>query len=614
MKHKVIALTAALSMLGGSIAALPAMAAEQTLLNENFNSGTVGSWTNNYWYDYLETNLVPDPENNENTCFNVTDRINEQSALRWFLEPNGKTLTENTTYTATAKVYVPQQANLELFVAAKINCNKQGVSGNAHQWGHPDKVYGITTLATTGNKWEEITVTFTPNTIYSSENLPTDEWTDEELSFDNTFLSIRTTDSNTSFYVDDISITYDDGTTVNDAVAQVGDDTFTSLDAAINAATYNDTVTVLKDTELSSVVTKPITLNGAAGATKPTVTVTAATGNNVVLFGDNTTLENITLSRGTDAATSDTAQYGALIGYGKDLTIKSSTIQNLAFNQTSYGKFDFDDVNFTGIYRNGWFLSTTGDSTLNKVTATDNNFVESWVGFIATGGGVTTTLTNCTIKNNNGCRAIWTENNNGSVTVLNGGNTLAEVALGVGALTINETVPMSNIDIDYPNSYILTLGTNFAGNLTVPLTEETAVANKTVANVVSGANTDGITVTGMDTENTVLKVDADKLVIAEKTAPASYTTKVGAAEVRKGTGEFANTVATGFRATVTNNGGTQGTFDNVRWNVKSANDTKTTGYQEMKTTVTLPPGANAEIFLIVDGLGDKNATATVEIK
>ena len=85
MKHKVIALTAALSMLGGTVAALPAMAAEQTLLNENFNSGTVGSWTNNYWHPYSETNLVQDPENGENTCFNVTDRINEQSALRWSL-------------------------------------------------------------------------------------------------------------------------------------------------------------------------------------------------------------------------------------------------------------------------------------------------------------------------------------------------------------------------------------------------------------------------------------------------------------------------------------------------------------------------------------------------
>lgn len=43
MKHKVIALTATLSMLGGAVAAMLAMAAEQTLLNENFNSGTVNS-------------------------------------------------------------------------------------------------------------------------------------------------------------------------------------------------------------------------------------------------------------------------------------------------------------------------------------------------------------------------------------------------------------------------------------------------------------------------------------------------------------------------------------------------------------------------------------------
>lgn len=44
MKHKVIALTAALSMLGGSIAALPAMAAEQMLFADDFNSYTVGEY------------------------------------------------------------------------------------------------------------------------------------------------------------------------------------------------------------------------------------------------------------------------------------------------------------------------------------------------------------------------------------------------------------------------------------------------------------------------------------------------------------------------------------------------------------------------------------------
>ncbi len=41
MKNKIIALTASLAMLGGAFAALPAAAAEQTLLDENFNSFTL---------------------------------------------------------------------------------------------------------------------------------------------------------------------------------------------------------------------------------------------------------------------------------------------------------------------------------------------------------------------------------------------------------------------------------------------------------------------------------------------------------------------------------------------------------------------------------------------
>ncbi len=98
----------------------------------------------------------------------------------------------------------------------------------------------------------------------------------------------------------------------------------------------------------------------------------------------------------------------------------------------------------------------------------------------------------------------------------------------------------------------------------------------------------------------------------EPTAPASYTTKVGAAEVQKGTGEFENTVATGFRATVTNNGG-KGSFNTVQWDVTSNGVEKTTGEQTMKTTVTLKTNAQATISLIVNGLNDANAKAEVQI-
>lgn len=45
MKNKIIALTAALSMLGGTVAALPAMAAERTLFTDDFNRAILSANT-----------------------------------------------------------------------------------------------------------------------------------------------------------------------------------------------------------------------------------------------------------------------------------------------------------------------------------------------------------------------------------------------------------------------------------------------------------------------------------------------------------------------------------------------------------------------------------------
>ena len=92
-----------------------------------------------------------------------------------------------------------------------------------------------------------------------------------------------------------------------------------------------------------------------------------------------------------------------------------------------------------------------------------------------------------------------------------------------------------------------------------------------------------------------------------------FAAEVGTAEVQHGTGDYADTVATGFRDTVTNNGGTKGTFNTVNWNVTLGDETKTTGDQPI-TNVTLDPNAKATIFLGVDHLDAEGATATVEIK
>lgn len=411
---------------------------------------------------------------------------------------------------------------------------------------------------------------------------------------------------------------------------------YTDLDTAIENAADGGTVTVLKDTTLSSAVTKSVTLKGAEGAAKPTVTVTAVPDAAAVLFGGaSTTLENIVISGGdTPNNAPETTQkpvepaepggeitykevitketrYGKLINRGQSLTVKNAGIKNIGFAENSYGAFTLDNVQFSGIYRDGWFLTTTGDSTLKNVTAANNNFKYGWVGFICTEKG-NVTFENCTIKDNNNCRAVWTGDAVGSLAVLNGGNDLAAVCIGRGgALKINEAAPMSKLEIDNKEQYSLTLGVGFSGELTIPLNADTAAAGKAVAKVEDGADVSGVTVTGMDTEALELKTADGGLVIAVKAAEFSAAASLD--EIKKGTGEFSDTVAAGFKADVTNTGSASGTFNTVKWDVTSKDVTKTTGDQKI-TEVSLDSGAKAEIYLIVSGLDDKEATATVEVK
>lgn len=583
MKHKVIALTAALSMLGGSIAALPAMAADvSNPLSDDFESYDVGS-SCSPWESWGGTLSIEGDGTNQYLAltqrkFDTTgagQMVTFSTGSTYKIEFDAKTVTETQNFTMDAGP------------GATVLFDNRTVEADG--------------------SWHKVTGSITVN---ASEQ---DEYTDR-IWFQTASWDVGGT--NSDFYLDNIKIykeTEDPGET---NVAEINGVQYTSLDAAITAATNNDTVTVLKDTELSSVVTKPITLKGANGIL-PTVTIKAATGDTTALFAGDTTLENIVLTGGEASATSETPQYGRLVSEGGSLTINNSTIKNLAFKDDSYGTFNFENVTFSGIYKHGWFLRSTGESSLKHVTATDNQFVDSWVGFIQVDSS--TTFESCTIKDNNideysECRAMWISYNGHAK--LNGNNDLSTVAIGNnGTLTIDEPSPMALLQVDDTaiETYKLNLNDNFMGQLRIELSKYTPQDEKVIAAVENGAVITGIKVDGLaDTQE--LKVIDGKLVIAEKAAPAEFTATVGTAEVQHGTGEFENTVATGFRATVTNNGGTMGTFKTVKWNVTLGDDTKTTGYQEMKTTVTLYPSADAEIFLIVDGLGDKNATATVKIK
>ena len=230
MKHKVIALTAALSMLGGAVTAFPAMAAgtADLILNGNMELhedlwgdpanprisywNQSGSDQNRTYYDGSADGA--DIGGNKSGILKCTDRWNDASAPRFFLENNNKKLEENVEYTATAKVYSEEPARIKIAVAAKINCNGMDQEGHAHYWGHPDQVYGENTITTKGGQWETITLKFTPETVYSSDKLPTYEG--ETLTFDGTFLSVQTLDPESGdfdfkkdFYVDDVSLTAD---------------------------------------------------------------------------------------------------------------------------------------------------------------------------------------------------------------------------------------------------------------------------------------------------------------------------------------------------------------------------------------------------------------------
>lgn len=84
-------------------------------------------------------------------------------------------------------------------------------------------------------------------------------------------------------------------------------------------------------------------------------------------------------------------------------------------------------------------------------------------------------------------------------------------------------------------------------------------------------------------------------------------------ETKTGTGKHSDETATGFLATIKNTGEETGSFNTVNWTVKSNGETGKTGDKSI-TTVTLTENGTAQIALIVTGLDDAGATATVMVK
>lgn len=503
MKHKVIALTAALSMLGGSIAALPAMAAEQTLLNENFNSGTVGSAFDGWfiWGDGSKLLVEGDEDNKYLTA---------TRNAAWLGAGHKITVQTGKTYNVSLKI----KSETEQIFSVSLDAITVG-----DQKVHPAVVMETADRTVDDDDgWKTITGTLTiPQALVNPES-------NTEYSVNMWLQTNYSTYSNGNYSIDDVTITYDDSTPTSGAVAKVGDTEYTSLDSAIDAAN-GETITLLDNATLSENRTNA---TAVIEGNSHTITVNLPSGENRTSIFSNLTLSNATLT--------------------------GSTNQNIAIN-ANMTNVTVDDLSYDCL-------------VLDNFTATDCNL-----------------------------------EHNGDVYVFAGNNAYGKLSMTDTTITIN--------GLGYTN-LVFRVPTNDTPTLSNVTIKGLTTTGTTIAEVNGNTSIEGIKVDGL-ANTQELKIDGNKLVIAEKTAPALFAAEVGTAEVQHGTGEFENTVATGFQATVTNNGGTKGTFKTVKWNVTLGDETKTTGDQPI-TNVTLDPNAKATIFLVVDNLNGEDATATVEIK
>ena len=502
MKHKVIALTAALSMLGGSVAALPAMAAEQTLFTDDFNSYTVGEygeyegnmpwyyWDNSGAYQQKVISGYDDEKNNHYIT------LKDRSASTAGLNTGNITFEKGVTYSISfdAKSETSQTFSLDPTNNMTYTLDDPDISGE--------------------DGWKTITGTLELKDDYTENTLTVGIW----------FQTAAGSWTKDDFSLDNVNITYDDGTPATDPVAKVGDKEYTSLDDAIDNANY-ETITLLDDATLEKARKwATATIDGDGH----TITVATPKGTVGSAIFNTLTLSNATLT--------------------------GSTNQNIA-NDAYLTDVTVDDLNYDCL-------------ALNNFTATDCNL-----------------------------------EHNGGVYLFAGNIDDGKLSMTDTTITVN-SLGWTKLLFKVPNNDKPTLSNVTINGLTATGT--------TIAGVNNNTSIDGIKVNGLaDTQE--LKIVDGNLVIADKAMPASFTATVENAEVKNGTGDHVNTVATGFKATIKNTGDTEGSFNTVNWNVTFNNETKTTGDRTI-TKVTLPKDADVTIALIIDGLNGADATAEVSVK
>lgn len=577
MKHKVIALTAALSMLGGSIAALPAMAAGNIVDNGTFDSNKDGwsGYESSEWVNEYEgrSGVVKVSSRTENGTRSV-----EQSILGEI------DLVPGTEYIVTADIYYVDGSdatnasyNVWLLTSWDAETSNQLAGGWAN-------------ASVTPNTWTSISTTVTMTN--DADALKKGETTAR-------LVIESSAEYRNEYYIDNITLTKVEKDPSDTNVAEVDGVQYTSLDEALSTALAGDT----------NSATVKLLANAELTTTYPEKTVTIESDNNYTVNVNTTnacTFQNLTLNNVTLTGSS-----GGKLLANYNLTLTNATISDFEnFDCLCLGDFTVTNSKITGAsdcvtcIPNNWGKVSVNGLTIEN---TSNTYWSTLFRVNEPGENVLHTITGLTVTDADDDYDLSIEQENTKLTI-------KDSKLGAiqnnGKLTLSGETSISSVNMNTETNAVLTLASDFTGS--AKITGISTDNGTTVATVDNGANTAGITVDGL-ANTQELKVDGNKLVIADKPAPASYTTEVGAAEVRKGTGGYADTVATGFQATVTNNGGTQGTFNTVKWDVTLGDETKTTGDQPI-TNVTLDPNAKATIFLVVNNLGDENATATVEIK
>lgn len=594
---KLTALLASFAVLGTMVTAVPAMAQKVELVpngsmethategeNELVSSWvTTGSAKNRSYHDGSAEAIGT----NSTGILKCTDRWNDASAPRAFLTQD---LTANTTYAVTADVYVPGETvttethTIRVYVAALYTCDQQGVDGSAHIWGHPEYVYGEKTVQLTSeniNTWQTITFDFIPATVYSAENLPTTDIIDgETLTYKGVIVEVQVLGTSTStdvFYVDNVSVAYEDGTTESNYVAKVDNNYYKSLDDAIDAAEGAE-ITLLADADIVKTHDgKKAVING----TDKTKTITVNTSDAAMI--SNLTLKNVTITGTTN---------GKLLA-GADLTLDNATIKNFT---------DFDCLNL------GSFTASNGSSIEDcqaNVSCIPNNWGTITIDGLSVSG--TTTGWGTPIRLNDNYETI-------THTIANSTITSSETAVTVESANVKAVITDSTISsvnnkgqlkltgatnvTKLSNSGVLTLASDFAGSVEVHV-DDPAVGTE-IATVETGADFSNVTVENMDAANELKVTEDGKLMIAAKATPsanlsdATFTANLDGYTASGNTlKDAAGNTVYGYAATLTGNGTA---YTTVKAYAKSSDGSK----EETKTyTGGIVGGTGDCVFYII---------------